>query len=130
MDRPGKPAERAERGPRGGASLNGFNSEMARMALWPTQLLLLWQGEALRAVASATAEWMARRQEETEAALQAVQRLCSCQHADDAAKIQREWASEEAKRLESDLYSLTKPALFWPQLTAWGHTNAHGKRAA
>ena len=83
-----------------------LNGSAMRMTLWPAELWLQWQSDMLKAAAPAAAEWMSRRRDGAEAALQAIQRLCACESANDVARIQNEWMAEEAKRLESDFRSL------------------------
>jgi len=83
-----------------------FNGSTMRLALWPAQLWLQWQSDMLKSTAPAAAEWMSRRRDGAEAALEAIHRLCACESANDMARVQNEWMAEEAKRLESDFRSL------------------------
>jgi hypothetical protein len=118
MDKQAKAREGGQRSIGEGPFFSGFNGQAMRMAFWPMELWLQWQSEVLKAAAPATAEWMERRREGTDAALRTFQRLCACEDANDAAKIQSEWVNDESQRLKSDLESLSSPALFWPQVGA------------
>ena len=69
----------------------GFNGQAMRLATWPIDFWLQWQADMLKAAAPATADWIARRCEGTEAALRALERLTACQDVEDASKIQGEW---------------------------------------
>lgn len=97
---------------------SGFSGSAIRAAIWPIEFWLQWQADVLKVAAPATAEWMARRREGAEAALQALHRLCDCADVNDAARVQNEWVSDETKRIESDFRSLSDSVLFWPQAAA------------
>lgn len=111
MDKQAKVAEGARQS--GFPFFNGFSGQAMRFALWPMEMWLQWQADVLKAAAPVTAEWLARRREGTESALGALQRLCACEDAEGAAKVQSDWVSSETKRLESDLRCLSGSALFW-----------------
>lgn len=115
MDKQAKAAEGIQRS--GFPFFNGFNGQAMRVALWPMELWLQWQAYMLKAAAPVTAEWLARRREGAESAAEALQRLCACEDAEGAAKIQNDWISDETKRLESDLRCLGGSALIWPRET-------------
>ncbi len=95
----------------------GFNGQAMRLAVWPIELWLQWQADMLKAAAPATAHWIARRREGTEAALHALERLIACEDVEDASKIQGEWIEGETKRLESDVRALSGQALLWSRET-------------
>lgn len=107
MDKRTQATAGAERNPAGFPLFNGFNGQAMRLAIWPVELWLQWQADMLKAAAPAMADWVARRREGTEAALQALERLCACADVADASKIQTEWIEGETKRLETDMRALT-----------------------
>lgn len=98
-----------------------------RMALWPAELWLQWQADMLKAAAPMAAEWMNRRRDGTQAALQAIHQLCACDSANDMVRVQKEWMAEEAKRLESDFRSLTSANL---EAAKAGRRASHHEAAA
>ncbi len=105
------PAVATEQGVAGLPPFKGFNGEAMRLAVWPMELWLQWQADLLKSAAPALADWVARRREGTEAALHALERLCTCEDIADASKIQSEWIEGETKRLETDMRALTGAAL-------------------
>lgn len=100
------------------AYLNGFSGSTMRMATWPIELWLRWQADMLNALAPATTEWIARRRQGTESALRALEQLGNCTDASEYAKIQSDWAQEQAKRLEADFRFLTDAAQICQQASA------------
>ena len=88
------------------AGFSRFNGQAMRLAAWPLEIWLQWQGEMLKAAAPAAADWFARRREGTEAALKTLDRLTACGDFQEAAKLQRDWVENETKRLEADARAL------------------------
>lgn len=130
MNKQTRTMEGVERGLVGFPFFHGFNVQTMRLAVWPMELWLQWQADVLKAAAPAAADWMTRRREGTEAALQTLARLNACHDIKDASEIQNEWIEGETKRLESDMRALSSPALFWPWQTAKaGRNAAHTERA-
>ena len=84
----------------------GLNSQAMRWTLWPMEFWFHWQADVLKTATPAAAEWMTRRREGAEAALQALERLCACHDAREVSKIQTEWVEDEQKRLEQDMRAL------------------------
>jgi hypothetical protein len=111
MDKRARPPAGAGPSASGLPLFKGFNPEAMRLAMWPVELWLQWQADMLRSAAPAMADWVARRREGTEAALHALERLCTCEDMADASKIQSEWIEEETKRLETDMRAFADAAL-------------------
>jgi hypothetical protein len=129
MDKQAQTMESLVRGLSGFPFANNFNGQAMRLAVWPMEIWLQWQADLLKAAAPAVTDWMTRRREGTEAALQALERLTACQDAKDASKIQTEWIEGETKRLESDMQSFFSPPLAWPREKA-GRRTAEAERAS
>lgn len=115
MEKQANAAEAADSGMVSFPFLTGFNGSAMRMAVWPIEFWLRWQADLFQSAAPATADWMARRCEGSEFALQALQRLCACGDAQEAAKVQSDWVADETERLERDFRLMTSAVAFWPQ---------------
>lgn len=83
------PAEAAQQAQNTSLPQQAFGWHGMRSALLPVELWLQWQADVLKVAAPAAADWMARRREETEATLSAVQQLCACEDPKEAARIQK-----------------------------------------
>ena len=69
------------------------------------------QAELLESLQNAMAAWMKRRQEGTEAALRAVEGICSCSDPSQAMAVYNEWLAGSAGRIAIDLAALRDEAL-------------------
>ena len=87
-----------------------FSGSATRIWLWPLEIWLQLQSDALSVVATATAEWMSRRREGTAAAIKAIESLSKSQDVQEAAKVQSEWMKDETKRLEADARAMADQA--------------------
>ncbi|HVY14097.1 MAG TPA: hypothetical protein VHB27_02630 [Rhodopila sp.] len=111
-------AKQTQRGAEYLPFLERFSGPGIRMAVWPIQLWLSWEADVLDTAVPATTEWLVRRREGSKATYEALQRLCACKDANDAAKIQADWLQEETTRLEADFRSLSNAVLSWSQAAA------------
>jgi len=96
-------------------NLPRVNGQAMQMAVLPAQLWLQWQTDLWKTAASANAAWIARRQQGTAAALQALDKLAGCGTAAEAAEVQREWVEGAMQRLESDFRVAGAQATALPQ---------------
>jgi len=93
------------------ADLMRLDGSMTQMMTRPLEICLRWQADLLKAAEPLTADWLERRREGTNAALDALERLARCTDLAEAASIQRDWFDGATKRLNSDIGALTAQAV-------------------
>src|SRR5260370_7268797 len=87
----------------------------------PLDILLRFQGDLLKAMESEAMRWFARRQEDVQAGLHALERLSTSTDVETLVDVQRDWLRGAVERLQADLAALasrwTLPATTAPSRT-------------
>ncbi len=73
----------------------------------PVDVLLRYQGDLLRAMEPEAMRWFARRQEDVQAGLQALERLSRSVDIDAIVEAERDWLKGTVERLQADLATLS-----------------------
>lgn len=108
-----------------------FSGQTMQMAVRPLEVWLRWQAGMLEAAATATADWIARRHEGTEATLKTIERFGSCNDFAEMFEIQNDWVGDEMKRLQADMQVLGQQAFAWSREVAKvGQTAAEALQAS
>jgi hypothetical protein len=84
-----------------------FDGSLLQMFARPLQVCLRLQADLLRATEPFSAEWLERRREGVDAALEALEKLTRCTDLAEAASVQRAWFDGTIKRLNSDIEAMT-----------------------
>ena len=96
----------------------GFGGQAVQMAVRPLEVWLRWQAGMLEAAAPATADWIERRHEATEATLKAIKKLGSCNDFAEMLEMQNGWLEDEMNRLRADMRALGEQAFAWSREAA------------
>src|SRR5258708_20563783 len=103
-------------GPRGAgssapsASEPGITAAMMRPTaamMRPLDILLRYQGDLLKAMEPEAMRWFARRQEDVQAGLNALERLSTSTDVETLFDVQRDWLRGAVARLQADLSALS-----------------------
>src|SRR5260221_6350580 len=84
------------------ASEPGITAAMMR----PLDILLRYQGDLLKAMEPEAMRWFARRQEDVQAGLNALERLSTSTDVETLVDVQRDWLRGAVERLQADLAAL------------------------
>jgi hypothetical protein len=90
------------------ADLMRFDGSIAQLVTRPLEICLRLQADLLKSAQPLTMDWLERRREGTDAALEALYKLTRCTDLAEAASVQREWFDGAVKRLNSDVAALTE----------------------
>jgi len=96
----------------------GLGGQAVQLAVRPLEVWLRWQAGMLEAAAPATADWIARRHEATEATLNAIEKLGSCNDFAEMLETQSGWLEDEMNRLRADMQALSEQAFAWSREAA------------
>ena len=96
----------------------GIGGQAMQMVVRPFEVWLRWQAGMLEAAAPATADWIARRHEATEATLKAIEKLGCCNDFAEMLETQNGWLEDEMNRLRADMQALGEQAFAWSREVA------------
>src|SRR5258708_5516256 len=91
------------------ASEPGITAAMMRPTaamMRPLDILLRYQGDLLKAMEPEAMRWFARRQEDVQAGLNALERLSTSTDVETLVDVQRDWLRGAVERLQADLAAL------------------------
>jgi len=95
-----------------------FDVSVIEMIARPLQICLRLQADLIKAAQPLTADWLERRREGTDAALEVLEKLMRCTDLAEATAIQRDWFDATIRRLNSDIGALTAHLIVGSKETA------------
>ncbi len=93
------------------ADTPAFDGSITAMIGWPIEAWLRCQAGMIKAATPVASGWIERRREGANAALDAIERLATCNDLQEAASVHREWLEGSMKRLDADLHAIADHAV-------------------
>ena len=83
--------------------------------VWPMEFWLRYETDMLKALEPLAANWLQRRREGLEAAVQAFERIAGASTLAEAAAERHAWIDSTMQRLAEDLKEMSGPAMVWSE---------------